>query len=61
MPEPIPGLSGAQIEALRALYAQLQKHEPGRDEDVLKAKVMDAVKLLNPSFTPTMNEEVTKD
>ncbi len=57
--EPVPGLSAAQVEALRALYASV-KNELYQDEG-FEAVLEKAVKLLNPSFTPRRNEEVAKD
>ncbi|MCJ1402984.1 hypothetical protein MMC11_006206 [Xylographa trunciseda] len=52
---PVPGLSAAQVKALRALYA-LIKDKPFSN-DVLKAAVDAAVKLLNPSSTFRTNTE----
>jgi hypothetical protein len=57
--EPIPGLSAAQVEALRALYASV------RDESNLgkglEAVLEAAVELLNPIFTPRIKEETATD
>jgi hypothetical protein len=58
-PEPIPGLSAAQVEALRALYASVSD-ESNLDED-LEAALETAVKLLNLSFIPRIKEETAAD
>jgi hypothetical protein len=57
--EPLPGLSAAQVEGMRALYAVLSdESNPGEDlEAVLEA----AVELLDPSATPSAEEATVVD
>ncbi|MCJ1435724.1 hypothetical protein MMC27_005099 [Xylographa pallens] len=56
---PVPGMSAAQVEALRALYALVKKKTYSNDG--LEARVEAVARLLNPSFTPRANEEVAGD
>jgi hypothetical protein len=53
-PSPIPELSAAQIEALRALYTVIN-NESRTDQD-LEVALEAAVKHLNPHFTPKVQE-----
>jgi hypothetical protein len=57
--EPIPALSAAQVEALRALYA-LVKDESNLDEGLV-AVLEAAIKLLNPTFTSNSTKDASED
>jgi hypothetical protein len=60
---PINGLSPAQVEALRVLYAlvKVYKTRSASPDESLEAALEAAVRLLNPTFSPRINEEVAEN
>lgn len=53
-PDPVPGLSAAQIQALRALYTVI--NNKSRTDEDLEIALEAAVMQLNPDYTPKMQE-----